>query len=312
MFPELNSFSGIVSLVAFLILGRSKKANGDITFFLHTILWAYLPWSLLFYTAIYQFFRKNFKQPLKAEWYTVSGTLLTLLVFSVSKFQLPFYIAIVFPFFSILCAQYIYHVQQEKSVKIIRAVQWVVCGIMLLLIGLIQYFFRPDGSYISGIWLLSVPVLVFIIVSVAKDMGRFKVFYQVSCVVFFVNLYLTLAYFPNVLKYQADSEAAFWINAHNKEHLPVVQPRFIFGYPFAFYSAVPVHCFREGEERLLPKKPYLLYGEKPFIDAMEAGGYKIKRLKSFSYFRITKVTGKFLNHHTREQVLTTNQVVLID
>ncbi|MCX2485425.1 ArnT family glycosyltransferase [Pedobacter sp. MR2016-24] len=296
----------------FFNTGPIKKANGDITFFLHTILWAYLPWSLLFYTAIYQFFRKNFKQPLKAEWYAISGTLLTLLVFSVSKFQLPFYIAIVFPFFSILCAQYIYHIQQVDSVKIIRTVQWVVCGIMLLLIGLIQYFFRPDGTYISGIWLLLVPVLVFIIVSIAKDTGRFKIFYQVCCVVFFVNLYLTLAYFPNVLKYQADSEAAFWINAHNKEHLPVVQPRFIFGYPFAFYSLASVHCFREGEERLLPKKPYLLYGEKTFIDAMEAGGYKINRLKNFSYFRITKVTGKFLNHNTREQVLTTNQVVLID
>lgn len=295
----------------FFNTGPIKKSNGDITFFLHTILWAYLPWCLLFYTALYQFFKKNTRRPAGAEWYCVSGALLTLLVFSVSKFQLPFYITIVFPFFSILSASYICNVKSASSVKAIKIAQWVVCVVMLLLIGAIQYFFRPQ-VYLSAILLFLIPVVLFTVVSRSADNGWYKIFYQVCAVVFFVNLYLTQAYFPGVLKYQADTEAAWWINAHNKEHLPVVQPRFLFGYAFAFYSEAPVHCFREGEERLLPKKPYLLYAEKSFIDAMESSGVHVKRLKTFSYYRITMVKPKFLNYKTREEVLTPNQVVLID
>jgi len=100
--------------------GPIKKSSGDPTFFLHTILWAFLPWSLLFYTAVFQFFRKNFKKPVQAEWYCISGSLLTLLIFSLSKFQLPFYITIVFPFFTIICAQYVCNLKAGISVKAIR------------------------------------------------------------------------------------------------------------------------------------------------------------------------------------------------
>lgn len=295
----------------FFNTGPIQKASGDPTFFLHTLLWAYLPWSLLLYVAVFQFFRRNVKQPAIAEWYSISGALLTLLVFSVSKFQLPFYITIVFPFFSIICAQYICRLQQEKSIRLIRIVQLVVCAIMVLLILTLHYFFRPASLQVCSIILLFVPVVLFIIVSYSKGNGRYKIFFQVSTVAIFVNLYFNLFYYPGLLKYQADSEAAFWINNHNPQKLPVVQTRIAFGYPLEFYSCGPVYFYRNGEENLLPKRPYLLYGEKSTINSLVNNSMKMTRLKSFSNFRITMVKGKFLNQATRKEVLDTNEVVLI-
>ena len=296
----------------FFNTGPIQKSSGDPTFFLHTLLWAYLPWSLLLYVAIYQFFRKNSKQPGRVEWYCISGALLTLLIFSVSKFQLPFYITIVFPFFSILCAQYICTVQQEKSVQLIRVVQLAVCALMVMLILVLHYFFRPDNLTIYTLLLLLAPVVLFIIISYSKGTGQYKVFFQVSTVTIFVNLYFNLCYYPQLLKYQADSEAAFWINDHNQRNLPIVQTRIAFGYPLEFYSRSPVYFYRPGEENLLPKTPYLLYGEKETIDRMIQSGQKITRLKSFVNFRITMVKGKFLSHATRNQVLGMNEVVLVN
>lgn len=295
----------------FFNTGPIKKSNGDITFFLHTILWAFLPWSLIFYTSLYQFFRKNFKQPGKAEWYGVCGGLLTLLIFSVSKFQLPFYITIVFPFFSILCANYICKLELASSVKAIRIVQIVVCSLMMILIALLHYFFQPDNITFFKVFLLLAAVILFVIVTRSEVNGRFKIFYQTCAVVFFVNLYFNLAYYPRLLTYQADNEAAFWINEHNQHNLPVVQTELGFPYGLYFYTNAPVYFKRDGEEAALPQKPYLLYASKEVIDQYVKDGIPLQRLKTFDKYRITMVKGKFLNHKTRQDVLTTTEVVLI-
>lgn len=296
----------------FFNTGPIKKANGDPTFFLHTILWAYLPWSLVLYAAVFQFFRKYFKQPTQAEWYCISGSLLTLLVFSVSKFQLPFYIVIVFPFFSILCAQYLCTLKLESSVKAVRIVQIVVGSLMMILILLLQYFFRPQTFTVNTIVLLSIPVMLFFRVTVAEISGRLMIFLQICTVAFFVNFYFNTVYYPALIKYQGDSEAAFWINSHNKQQLPVVQTRLGIGYSLNFYTNAPVYYSRNGEESALPAKPYLLYADTELINQYVASGMSLKRLKTFENYRITRLKGKFLNAATRKETLSTTEVVLVN
>ncbi|WP_158798293.1 glycosyltransferase family 39 protein [Pedobacter sp. L105] len=292
--------------------GPIKKSKGDPTFFLHTTLWAFLPWSLLLYTAIFQFFRRHFKKPAQVEWYCICGSLLTFLVFSLSKFQLPFYITIVFPFFSTICAQYLCNLQLESSVKAIRIAQTFVGTVMVVLILVIHYFFRPGNMTLLTDLLLLLTLVLFVAVTRSSANGRFKVFYQVCTAVFFVNLYFNLAYYPKLLTYQADSEAAFWINDHNPKNLAVVQSRIGFGFALDFYTDAPVYYSRSGEESLLPPKPYLLYADADLIDQYVKQGVSLKRLKSFDSFRITRLSGKFLNHATRKETLSTTEVVLIN
>ena len=295
----------------FFNTGPIKKSGGDPSFFLHTILWAYLPWSLLLYAAIVQFFRKNFKQPAQAEWYSICGALLTFFVFSVSKFQLPFYIVIVFPFFSILCAQWLYSIKAESSIKALRITQTVVVSIMVLLVVLLHYFFRPANLTIITGFLLVLSIGLFVLVSRTDGLGRFKILFQTCAVVFFVNLYFNLAYYPQLLKYQADSEAAFWINAHNSDHLPVVQTRIGFGFALELYTQAPVFYSWPGERSLLPKKPYLLYADTDLVNQFISQGVKIKRLQTFDTYRISRLKGKFLNHATRHETLAKTEVVLV-
>ncbi|MBB6501364.1 ArnT family glycosyltransferase [Pedobacter cryoconitis] len=292
--------------------GPIKQPKGDPTFFLHTTLWAFLPWSLLLFTAVYQFFRKNFRKPLQAEWFCIAGSLLTFLIFSLSKFQLPFYITIVFPFFAIITAEYLCNLKLESSVKAIRIVQLVVGGIMVFLIMVLHYFFRPDNLTVFTVLLLTGSVVLFVLATFTKVNGRFKICYQVSAVAFFVNLYFNLAYYPAVLKYQADSEAAFWINEHNTKDLPVVRSRIGYAFAVDFYVNAPLYFLRPDEASFLPPKPYLLYADTEVIDQYIKQGMKIKRLQTFESFRITKVNGKFLNHLTRKGTLSTTEVVLIN
>ncbi len=46
----------------FFNTGPIKKTNGDPFFFIHTTLWAFLPWVILFYIAVVQYLRKNVEE----------------------------------------------------------------------------------------------------------------------------------------------------------------------------------------------------------------------------------------------------------
>ncbi len=84
------------------------QGQGDPFFFLHTLLWAFLPWAVLMYYSLFRKIRDNL--PLtnnRNEFYTLSGSWLSLLVFSFSGFQLPHYTNIIFPLLAIITADFI-------------------------------------------------------------------------------------------------------------------------------------------------------------------------------------------------------------
>ena len=289
--------------------GPIKKSNGDPFFFLHTILWAYLPWALLFYVAIFQFFRKNWRQPKLVEWLCVGGAALTFLIFSASKFQLPHYITIIFPFFSILTAQFICGIKEERTFKILSNIQGVIAFLMCVIIVILNYFFQPEISLVAIVFLSVVVLLLNLTVFFIKD--RFKVFYRTIILVAFVNVYLNMVFYPKLVTYQSDSEAAFFINNNNLNQLPLVKVVNTYSYAIDFYANQKVHDYRIGEEKLLPPTPYLLFADSAQIDQMIKDGVKLESIKTFENYPITRLKAKFLNIRTRHTLVGTSQLVLI-
>ena len=62
------------------------KGSGNVFFFLHTLLWAFLPWGILFYIAIIYKWKVNVKSKEK-EMMTWFGSIMTILIFSLSRLQ---------------------------------------------------------------------------------------------------------------------------------------------------------------------------------------------------------------------------------
>lgn len=290
------------------------KGHGDPTFFIHTTLWAFLPWSLLLFTAIFQYLKQKSKQAGQAEWYCICGSLLTFLMFSASKFQLPFYLNIVFPFFAILTAQYLHSVKGVKSISAIKITQNSLIVLMLLLIAVLQYFFRPDSMTVltASILIALLIVMVFLSAKFANTLWE-RVAIATFLTACIVNLYLNLAFYPGLIKYQSGSEAALWINKNNPGKMPVVQCIHTndYGYPLEFYLNEPLFTIGQNGEGHLPQKPFLLYGYPENIDALKQKGWHIEPLKTFDRYWITKLKPKFLNQKTRPETLEKVEVVLV-
>ena len=287
------------------------KGHGDPLFFVHTTLWAFLPWSLMLFAAMYHFIKTGIKNVNSREWFCISGALLTFLLFSASKFQLPHYLNIVFPFFAIITAQYLCGLQSEKSIKAIRIVQLCIVVIVLLAITTLQYFFRADEftwhvAVALAIWL----GLLFIIPGsfAANDYRRTA--FRTVIASFIINLYMNLAFYPSLLKYQAGSEAAVWINHNNTAKLPVVLSYEINSYPTEFYLDQPTTTLNADGTGSLPAKPFIYYGPADVI-AKIAKGRQLQTLTVFQRYWITRLKPAFLNKATRDKELTPVQVVMV-
>ncbi|MBG6236464.1 4-amino-4-deoxy-L-arabinose transferase-like glycosyltransferase [Pedobacter sp. CAN_A7] len=295
----------------FFNTGPIKKASGDPFFFLHTTLWAFLPWCILFYVAVVKFVRQHFRKPQAAHWYNLGGAALTFIIFSASKFQLPHYITIIFPFFAILTAQYIYTLQRAGSSKAIQVTQLLIICLMMVAIGALNFYFQPEGVSLSTIVLLILAVVLIVITTLSRHQGSYKIYFQSAAVVLFVNLYFNLVYYPQLTTYQADSEAAFYLNTHNPEKLPVVKVINGYSYAIDFYSHEPLIYYRIGQDNELPERPFLLFGESEAISQLAATGLHGAVVKTFKRYPITRVKGAFLHHQTREQTLGSSQLILI-
>jgi len=79
----------------------SRKLSGSVFFYLHTLLWAFAPWCLLFYYAVFKQIKVIWDKRKLQEYYSLCGGIFLLLLFSLSRFQLPFYTNAVFPLFAV-------------------------------------------------------------------------------------------------------------------------------------------------------------------------------------------------------------------
>lgn len=160
-----NNISGLKwffldsQLDRFFNIGVITRVNGNPLFFVHTYLWAFLPWSIVFIIAMVALV-KNFKTQdtvNKAKnIYLLSSFWLTFMMFSIAKFQLDHYTNIIMPFAAILCARYI---EQLLSARRLALIQMILASILLIGCGgLLVYLFKL--SWLSLYALLPLFVLV--------------------------------------------------------------------------------------------------------------------------------------------------------
>lgn len=293
----------------FFNTGPYKKAGGDPSFFIHTTLWAFLPWSVLLIFSVVDFISNKTNRIRQQDWVCISGAGLALLVLSASQFQLPHYVVIIFPFYAILVANYITRLESIKAIKLTNAIQ---TGLSFLLLGLsivVHILFKPALPSYLLLSILAILLLIMLLPKYSEE--RYIPLFRTAAVIMFINVYFNLAYYPTLTMYQGDSQAAFWLNKHNPQKLPVVKVVNNFSYAIDFYSDEIIHDHWLGEEHKLPNKPYYVYGTQESLDDLAKQGIVMEQVKSFATYRITRMKLKFLNHKTRKEAVETAKIVLV-
>lgn len=281
------------------------KGKGDLTFFLHTLLWAFLPWCIIMYAAFYSKIKNAIKKVIPIatgtsfnEWYTISGSLFALFVFSFSGFQLPYYANIIFPMLAILCANFTWQ-QIQSGKNTFAAIQLVITTIVIGLGIALFIIYKPaiNSVFISILLVLLLMLLLFLKKIIGFDLLSVSLL-QSGLAILIVTLFLNLVFYPHLLKYQSGNEAAFYIN-RNYPGVPVGR----------FNTYIPSGEFYLNQHLRVTNidainkgafiKGGLLFLTEEEMKQLEAGRVSFELIKEFPHFHITMLKLKFLNPKSR-------------
>lgn len=280
------------------------KGKGDPFFFLHTLLWAFLPWALLMYAALYQKIKAAFSKTgrINAEWYTISGSLPTILMFSLSGFQLPYYTNIIFPFLAILTAGFVMELG-ERGMKRTVMLQGLITGIVLA--GLLALFilYRPAITALFAFVVLCGLLLLLLFFPLIIKTGVLqRTLFRSGLSVLIIAQFLNGIFYPDALQYQSGNQMAFYLNGH-LPGLPAAS-----GYLYIpggqFYLDRPVRII--PIDTICKKdfvRPSVVFISEKELTVLQQTGSPYEIVKEFPEYHITTPTLKFINHKTREKTL---------
>ncbi|MBA2562280.1 MAG: glycosyl transferase, partial [Chitinophagaceae bacterium] len=287
------------------------KGSGDPFFFFHTLLWAFLPWAFVAYYALYQKTRKLIQKTNSEENYTYFGFIVLFLIFSASAFQLSFYLNPLFPFLAILTTAAVFNMQKNKKVlKIFSTIHFVVSILLIVALCVLHYFFSGDFLNIDTIMVLVSGIALAFYLFIKKAIFMKKILFATALIILSVNYYLNRDFYPALLKYQSESEVAYYVKKNN---IPTDQ--LVFLENTASISDVllhrinPVFTYQDATPDQLSGK--YVFTAVEGLKAIESLGLKHELISTFNEFSVTRLTGKFLNRASRNKTLKKNLLLKV-
>lgn len=238
----------------FVMEGPIVRAKGDVRYYMHTLLWAFAPWCLLFYYVFVKKIVAIARKRRLPEYVTISAFVPMLLFFSLSKFQLNFYTNILFPFFSILTASFIASVFSKGEKKFYVGTQVFYSVVFVIGTIIINLLLKPSYQwmyFVGSIFLIGCIAII-----IQKVHSVSMKWLAISCLsVLFINFYLNFILYPKMSSLKGENQAAVFVNQfHPEQKLGIFENR---RNGFEFYSHQPVQqvdidkwISGEGQERI--------------------------------------------------------------
>jgi 4-amino-4-deoxy-L-arabinose transferase-like glycosyltransferase len=278
----------------------------------HTLLWAFAPWAFLAYFALWQKTKQLYKRIQVGEHYTYFGFVTMFLIFSASRFQLSHYLNPVFPLLAIITASGILSiVRNKKLLKIFTGIQLFQSILFLTLIGLLHYYFSGTMPHADTIIIFAAGIFLTAYLFTMKKQWSKKTIFGSAIVALIVNYYLNREFYPPLLKYQSETEMAFYFKEQN---LPIdklvsydEKPNYS---DVILRKVTPAYKIPDIDPSFLQGK--YVYTTEKGVHHLDSIGMKYELLKTFDEFHTTKLNMKFINRFTRESELKKEFLLKMD
>jgi hypothetical protein len=292
------------------------KDDSGYFFFTHTFLWSFLPWAFLSSIALFfkivQLFRNKFRDT-KNEYLTVGGFVLTFIALSLSRYKLPHYIFVIYPFAAIFTAAWLADIHETKPKLFTFTVKFqkVLCFALLAGLIVINTWFFPVYKLPL---VLALSVLFFIVnfffFRVTENNSPTPLFFSAATAIS-LNFLLNANFYPQLLKYQSGSEVAFYIKSKN---IPA-EKCFTFHEGSFALDTYSSNIWKYGWEEMVPDS-LNKYGDL-WIYTNDEGHNRITKTypknisedKRYDHFFITGLTLPFLNPATRQKELMNRYLI---
>lgn len=316
---EVNGKVGLSGLKFFYwtqsfgrITGESNWDNGaHFTFLYENMLWAFLPWIILFTMALVLKIVSVVHQRIfinnRQEFITVGGFLMTYLALGMSKYQLPHYIFVVFPLGAIITADFLmklFEGSYKKLYAILKPTQFVISSLLVIASFFTFFYVFRNDYFIYWLWLWLVLAGLWLLILFHKKIA-FKPLWASVAAIMIANVFMSLHFYPQLLKYQVGSQVGRFI----KQNLPKK--------PVGVYvSEDAINSVSFYADKLIPrvdsvhKEDYIITMAKG-LDSLKRQQIPYEIITSGTYFSVSQLTPAFLNPATRSEVIRTYYLLKI-
>ena len=295
------------------ITGESTwNNNSNIFFLLQNMLWAFLPWIIFFLIGTYKAIAALAQQHLKLlagqEAITTGGFIITYLSLGISKYQLPHYIYVVFPFAAIITANYLYNLIYQKkwpvTFTVLYKIHVVLFSLLLAALTVLLAFTLPGiSTFFVVLSAGALAALLWWIFTQPKHLLLVCIFTSIT-----INFFTNAAFYPALLKFQMGSNVGRYIY---RQQLPA-DSTFIFRYrefkSIHFYARQNI--YHKDSTAAIQAGNYIVTS-KSLLPYLDSAGLSYTSLHTAAHFPVSRLSIKFLNPKTRLLLLDSVRIVKI-
>ncbi|WP_075590068.1 ArnT family glycosyltransferase [Labilibacter marinus] len=287
--------------------------DGDMSFYLHTLIYIYLPWSLFafitFGNHIKGFFtKKGADRFIRPEYFTYSVTIVYTLILSIAGQKAPHYLYPVIPFLSIIVAQFVYkgvvennHAKLGKWLMGARNLMLFIAWFVLAFI--LGFVFKTANLLVWIPVIIGLGFTIYFALPKGSLLNKLIIPLVVSSIS--LNFVLNAHFIPEAFKYHggiAASRAYSALAADNED---------LYTYKYkdfeTYYYPSKISLWSKDKEELTAamdnKNFWLITDQKGIEDVRSLAGDRIAVEKVFLHKKISQMSGEFLNPATREKSL---------
>ena len=304
------------------ITGASEwHNNAGYLFFVHTFLWAALPWTLVAVFALWREGKAAFdtlRQRTDAAGYyapnrlLLGGFVLSFVALSLSHYKLPHYIFVLMPFAALLAAAHLHRLafdnRDYRRFKIFFRLQ-ALLNILLwaAVIVLADWAFLPVPFFALLVFAGIFIDFVLYSVRTANHLERFVVPTILTALA--LNFMLVAHFYPVLLGYQSGSSVAAKINMLHRER-PMRTDEAIYTYRYSSH-ALDFYAPRRSEELTLDSleawntagKFFWVVTDRTGAARIDSMGIHAVETYTFDDYAVTRLTAKFLDPARRTSQL---------
>ena len=288
------------------ITGENVWNNGlPWHFFLGSSVWDLFPWAVPLYIAlilkISAVFNSKTKMP---EITTLVGFISIFGMLSLSKYKLPHYIFVTFPFAAILLSNYLSNLELKTWKR--WKIMYYIFGLLIVVVFIIyQFLFFTTFN----IWVL-ISIIIQLIILFYFRKTRIQSISELLILVVTLNFFLSFVFYPKLLSYQADSCAAKWASTTIKNEEVFLYDKN--SHAFNFYSKNSFTKVVNATQVKNMKKPFWLYIRAEDFAQLKDSNIKIIEKKTFSNYPITRLKLDFLLENKRASVIKNRYLIKIE
>ena len=287
------------------ITGSYVKSVNDPVFYVHSLMYLFLPWSILFFVSAFMEFKKLFKNRFKAdEYFTLTGIWIYFIILNMASSQLPNYVFSIVPLMAVLTAKWIDIALNENPLllKIFSHIQRYV--VILLWIGIFFiafYLFKNPKVYLLILIFGGVLLSCFVLLRTKDKLTKIilPTLIALTCLMTLLNSHV----FPYIYSFQATPKAARYFSESAGEGEKLYNYRYS-QYELFFYSEPQAIQIKSDEEMrtVAGKKGNWIFTDEDGFKEIEKLGLTPDFVMEYKHLGLNRPAG-FINPATREKIL---------